>query len=132
MDYRDINDMQLHDKVIHELKIALNQNDYDIYINPGSEKNAEISGNFPDVIMTRKNTRTADFILEVETKESVNYKECQDQWKKYSSEILATFYIVVPESSLKSAQELCKSHSINARFITYSINVNGSIEFDFK
>ncbi len=132
MDIRNLSDIQLHDKVILDLKDALNQVDYDIYTNPGSEKNAGISGNYPDIIMTKKGETKAEFILEVETKESVNISECQIQWRKYSSEILATFYLVVPDVSLKSAQEFCKSQRINARFITYSIKLNQEIVFDFK
>ncbi len=126
-------DLSLHDRVIEEIKDVLNQEDYDIYTNPGSEKNAGIADNYPDVIMTLKGETTVRYILEVETAISVTVTECLSQWKKYSSEIEATFYIVVPKSHLKVAQELCKSQGINARFATYVIeSADNTIEFVFN
>ena len=63
MAQRTIETTSLHDRVVREIKNNLNQRDFDIYINPGSEKNAGISGNYPDVIMTTKGEKTVKFIF---------------------------------------------------------------------
>ena len=110
----------------------LNQRDFDIYLNPGQEKNAGIGGNYPDVIMTPKSEKTARFILEVETNDSVTKNEAEGQWKKYANEINATFYLVVPEASAFKARELCKQAGVNARFATYDIDTTGNITFNFN
>lgn len=121
----------IHDKVVHDIVSHLNTETYDVYINPGQEKNAGIGDNYPDVILTEKNGTTVKFIMEVETVESVSQEEAMQQWKKYVSEINATFYLVVPISSLKKAKELCQREGINARFTTFSVN-GETINFDFQ
>lgn len=129
---RTIETTNLHDRVVREIKNVLNQRDFDIYLNPGQEKNAGIGGNYPDVIMTPKSEKTARFILEVETNDSVTKNEAEGQWKKYANEINATFYLVVPEASAFKARELCKQAGVNARFATYDIDTTGNITFNFN
>lgn len=125
------NNQGLHDRVISELPSVLNQIDYDIYTNPGQEKNVGIGDNYPDIIMTVKDQLNVKFILEVETEESVTQDEAINQWKRYAEEINATFYIVVPNNSLIKAQELCKRNDINARFATFTLT-NDTITFNFE
>lgn len=121
----------LHDRVVREIVSHLNQTRYDVYINPGQEKNAGIGDNYPDVIMTEKGTRTVKFILEVEVTESVTQDEAIRQWKKYATEINASFYIVVPIQSLNKAKELCQKNNINARFATFLLR-NNNLIFNFQ
>lgn len=121
----------IHDKIVHDIVSHLNTESYDVYINPGQEKNAGIGDNYPDVILTEKNGTTVKFIMEVETVESVSQEEALRQWKKYVSEINATFYLVVPISSLKKAKELCQREGINARFTTFSVN-GDIVNYDFQ
>ena len=125
------NNQGLHDRVINELPDVLNQRAYDIYKNPGQEKNVGIGENFPDIIMTLKDQSTVKFILEVETEDSVTQDEAINQWKRYADEIDATFYIVVPVNSLSKAKELCKRNDINARFATFNLT-NDTLTFNFE
>lgn len=129
---RSIETTGLHDRVIREIKNVLNQKDYDILLNPGQEKNANILGNYPDVIMAVKGIRKVKFILEVETSDSITKEEAEGQWKKYADEIKATFYIVVPEASASKAKQLCQQAGVNARFATYNVDGFGKISFKFK
>lgn len=121
---------ELHDRVVREIVKYLNQKDFDVYINPGQEKNAGISGFYPDVIMTTKNTTTVKFIMEVEVAESVTQEEAISQWKQYADGINATFYLVIPDKSLMKAKELCQSNAINCRYVTFSM-INDGISFNF-
>lgn len=121
---------ELHDRVVNAIKGALNQQDYDIYTNSGQEKNAHIGNNYPDVIMVKKGTTTAKFILEIEVSSTVTQDEALKQWKKYANEINATFYLVVPETSLDKAKKLCQNNNINVRFATFTVN-NNNINFKF-
>lgn len=129
---RTIETTGVHDKVVREIKKFLNQRDFDIYLNPGQEKNAGIGNNYPDVVMATKGTRQVKFILEIETTDSVTKEEAEGQWKKYADEINATFYIVVPESSAFKAKQLCQQAGVNARFATYDISLTGNITFKFN
>lgn len=128
---RSISDASLHDRVITEITNVLNQKDFDIYTNPGQEKNAGIGDNYPDVIMTEKGTTNVRFILEVETEASVTWEEAINQWKKYSTEINATFYLVVPQQLLNKAIILCQQAGINVRFASY-LNNNSSLDIKFN
>lgn len=122
----------LHDVVIQQIVSHLNQRDYDVYTNPGQEKNAGINNNYPDVVMTEKNGLTVKFILEIETAESVTEIEAEQQWKKYADEIKASFYIVVPDGMVAKAKELCVKYNVNARFASYSVGQNSVISFNFN
>ena len=122
----------LHDEVIKQIVGHLNNRDYDIYTNPGQEKNAGIAGNYPDVVMTEKGGLTVKFILEIETVSSVTELEASTQWKKYADEIKASFYIVIPSGVVTRSKEYCVKYGINARFASYSIGQNDVISFNFN
>lgn len=120
-----------HNRVIEEIVPRLNIEKFDIYTNPSQEKNAGIGDNYPDVILTDKGGKTVKFIMEVETADSVTSEESVKQWKKYFSEINATFYLVVPVTLLNKAKELCQKEDINARYTTY-FEKNGELIFEFQ
>ena len=122
----------LHDEVIRQIVGHLNHQDYDIYTNPGQQKNAGIGDNYPDVVMTIKNDTTVKFILEVEVAESVTENEASKQWKKYANEINASFYIVVPNGYVVRAKQYCVKFGINARFASFDVNQNDVITFNFN
>jgi hypothetical protein len=117
----------LHDKVIQLASDQLNKTNHDVYINPGSQKNVWIGDNYPDIVMTKKGTMTPEFIIEVETSDSVNIVEATNQWKKYATEIKASFYLLVPLSHKNIAIGLCKQVGISARFGTYQSDMFGNI-----
>ncbi len=117
----------LHDRVIQAASSRLDGTNYDIYTNPESQKNAGIGDNYPDIILTKKGERTLEFIIEVETSDSVNISEATNQWKKYSTGIKASFYILVPLNSKNAAINLCKQIGISARFGTYQVDTYGNV-----
>jgi len=119
MAIRNPDNDKLHDNVIQAATSRLDSKNYDIYTNPGSSKRNGIGGNYPDIILTKKGERTVKFIIEVETADSVNIIEATNQWKKYATEIKASFYILVPLASKNLAIKLCKQIGISARFGTY-------------
>jgi hypothetical protein len=121
------NNQFIHDNVIEAAISRLDYINYDIYKNPGQQKNARVGANYPDIILTKKGELTIQFIIEVETTDSVNLIEASHQWKKYSTEIKASFYILVPLLSKKLAISLCKQIGISARFGTYQVDTLGNI-----
>lgn len=127
MAHRNPHDQSLHDRVIDAAIGYLNTTEYDIYQNPGSFKNAGIANNYPDIIMTKKDDKTVEFIIEVETKESITLSEASNQWKKYFTEITATFYLLVPFESKNVTLNLCRQLGITVRIGTYKVGFNGNI-----
>lgn len=126
MAFRVSQNAALHDRVIQAAASRLDSANYDIYTNPGSQKNNGIGQNYPDIILTRKGDLTVQFIIEVETADSINAVEAQ-QWKKYATEINASFYILVPIHAKQLAVLLCKQIGISARFGTYSLDHYGNV-----
>ncbi len=127
MSTRDQINQSIHDKVIDTASNEFDSKNFDIYKNPGQQKNAKIGNNYPDIIITKKDELTIQFIIEVETKDSVNLDEAKNQWEKYANEINASFYILVPLSSKKLAINLCKQVGISVRFGTYQVDFSGNI-----
>ena len=116
MAYRIPNSQKLHDKVIHFASSNLDKKNYDIYVNPNIEKNAGVGLHYPDIVLTEKGKNTVKFII-----------EATNQWKKYSTEIKCSFYILVPLNSKNLAISLCKQVGISARFGTYKTDVYGNV-----
>ncbi|SFS81811.1 hypothetical protein [Lutibacter maritimus] len=127
MSNRNYNNQSLHDKVINSASNFLNTSEYDIYINPSSQKNAGIGELYPDIILTKKGKNTVEFIIEVETSDSINLFEATNQWKEYANKIQASFYILVPLNFLNNAEILCKQVGISARFGTYEVDFLGNV-----
>ncbi len=121
------NNESLHDRVIQAAVSWLDSVNYDIYTNPGRIQRNGIGENYPDIILTKKGQRTVEFIIEVETTDSVNISEATNQWKKYANEIKASFYILVPLDKKNLAINLCKQIGISARFGTYQTDFLGNV-----
>jgi hypothetical protein len=121
----------LHDRVIDEAVKHLNQTNFDIYKNPGSHKNAGIGDKYPDIIMTKKGQKIVNFIIEVETVDSINITEATEQWKKYATEINASFYLLVPETSKIKAITLCNQVGISVRYATFRVDKFNNILIKF-
>jgi len=127
MAIRNYTSQSIHDKVIQVAATQLNKSNHDVFINPGSLHNVWIGDNYPDIVMTKKGTMVAEFIIEVETPDTVNIIEATNQWKKYALEIKASFYLLVPLSHKNLAISLCKQVGISARFGTYQSDGFGNI-----
>ena len=124
---RSYRNQSIHDKVIQVAALNLDRRNHDVYTNPNNERNVWIGDNYPDIIMSKKGTSTVEFIIEVETADSVNIVEATNQWKKYATEIKASFYILVPLTHKLIAINLCKQVGISVRFGTYEIDLMGNV-----
>ena len=65
MSTRDQINQSIHDKVIDTASNEFDSKNFDIYKNPGQQKNAKIGNNYPDIIITKKDELTIQFIIEV-------------------------------------------------------------------
>ncbi len=124
---RDYNNQSLHDNVISFAVDNLDKVNHDVYSNPGSFKNAGVGQMYPDIIITKRNSNTIEFIIEIETADSINITEATNQWKSYADGINASFYILVPESEKQKAINLCKQVGISARFGTFATDYFGNV-----
>lgn len=106
-----------HDTVIQTAYNNLDKINHKVYINPNQQRNTNINGHYPDIIITPANDNTVKFTIEVETADSINNAEVP-QWRNYS-QLGGTFYLLVPFASKQVAELLCMQNDIKARFGTY-------------
>lgn len=107
-----------HDVVIQVAANNLDRVRHRIYTNPNQQKNTHINGHYPDIIITPINENTVEFVIEIETEDSVNNNEAT-QWRIYS-QLGGIFYLLVPLQSKTLAELICRQNNIKARFGTYS------------
>ena len=86
---------------------------------------------YPDVIITPINSNTVQFIIEVETIESVNAFEATSQWKPYST-LGGTFYLLVPTAARVLTESICRQYGIQAKFGTYWLDESGRLNIDYE
>jgi ribosomal 30S subunit maturation factor RimM len=113
-----------HDSVIEAAYFNLDKVNHHVYKNPDQQRNTSIilknnEHYYPDLIITSVYDTTVKFIIEVETKDSLNNNEVQ-QWQKFS-QLGGTFYILVPFVSKSLTELLCRQNDIKARIGTYRL-----------
>lgn len=116
----------LHDRVVKYIESSLDSTKYDIHTNPGQEKNWHIRGQFPDILLTPKGSKSVQFVLEVETSDTITAEETRNQWKEYAN-LPGTFYLIVPKESLELAKIICAAQGIPAKFGYFTTNVRGEV-----
>lgn len=122
MAYRNFNIQNVHDNVIQVAADNLvRSGNYRVYTNPGTQQNTSIGNLYPDIILTPTNSNNVEFVIEVETADSVNANEAIMQWRTYSN-LGGTFYLLVPSESRILAGNICLQYGIQAKFGTWSIN----------
>lgn len=127
MAFRTSQNQSLHDKVIETVAKELDIVNFNVYTNPNVQKNTLVNSHCPDIIITKKGQNTVEFIIEVETADSINIIEATNQWKKFSNEINASFWILVPANSKHLAISLCKQIGITAGLGTYQVDNFGNV-----
>lgn len=126
---RHLDYQSIHDSVIQTAYNNLDKVNHDVYINPGTIKNTQVKGLYPDIIITNKNEKNVKFIIEVETQDSINQNEVQ-QWTDYSN-LGGQFYLLVPKNMKDTAELLCRQNNIKARIgIYYKDNSQMIIKYD--
>ena len=129
MAYRSPYLQTIHDRVIEVASSNLQA--WTVYTNPGQQKNAYIGTAYPDIILANKNTNYIEYVIEVETAETVIAHEAANQWKAYS-QLPGTFYLLVPRETRQNAGFLCIQYGIQAKFATYWIDSNNNIQIQYE
>jgi hypothetical protein len=99
-----------------------------VHKNPNQQKNADIDGFYPDIIVCDKNgnVKTID---EIETEESITDSETE-QWKNFSRLDVGHFSLTVPEEKVNELLQLLAKHSISVSSVwAYTIGLNNAISF---
>ena len=132
MAYRNSQSQSFHDQVIQIAADNLRRTgNFIVYTNPDGQHNTKIGELYPDIILTPQNSNTVQFIIEVETADSVNASEAINQWKSYST-LGVTFYLLIPSSSRALAESICRQYGIQVKFATFWIDNNSQLIINYE
>ena len=131
---RETKNQSLHDEVIAEVTDAL-LNKYQIaYMNQGIMKNRAIKGKYPDLILFKTyeddNNNNPITIAEIETDDTIDEYELEEQWLEYLQLGVPFFKLIVPDKSLQKVQKLLKDFKIESEvdLFYYTIDEFGNID----
>lgn len=132
MAYRNYQTQNIHDQVIQVAANNLGRTgNYRVYTNPGTQHNTRIGELYPDIILTPPTSNNVQFVIEVETADSVTANEALAQWRAYSA-IGGTFYLLVPQTSRILAGNICRQYGIQAKFATWTINYKNQLIINYE
>jgi hypothetical protein len=112
---RPVREQLEHDRVIRLLQQRWRRK-YLVGMNQGNETTASVVHGeltlYPDLVLAPLNRpNKPEFVVEVETGESVNNLEAMAEWARLGR-LKAAFHLYVPTGSVDSARRLCTDHSI--------------------
>jgi hypothetical protein len=118
----------------HDLVVGKSADTYRLqggvaYTNPGSDKNHEIDGLYPDVVAKKSDGTIV--IEEIETETTVTEDECENQWKPYS-ELGHEFNLVVPVNKASLAQRFIRRSQLSVTLQTYAIRGSDVTFYDSR
>lgn len=115
---------EIYKKVLNRLYDGIKIERHDKFKNDRLyERKFAVGDLYPDIILTKKDTDTIDFIIEIVVKEHLNQDSLMKKWKPLSLKGL-TFYLLVPKANLKQVEKWCEAQKISVRFGTYEIKNN--------
>ena len=82
-----------------------------VHTNPGSQKNHEVDGLWPDVVLVDQ-AGNAQSVFEVETIDTVTSGHAAEQWVDYA-ELDVSFYLVVPERRESEAKLILRKLGVH-------------------
>lgn len=127
---RNSSSQTLHDLVIQKAYDSLDKISHNVYKNPGSSRNIAVNGYYPDIVITKIGSNIVEFIIEVETIDSITANEIE-QWKKFST-LCSNFFLLVPTIAKQRITNLCIQKGIKVKVGTFSLNSNGNILISYE
>ena len=131
MAVRNWSSQNLHDNVIQAAYNSLDKIGHDVYTNPNQQRITNVSGYYPDIIMTARNDKYVKWVIEVETYDTITQNEAINQWRTFAT-LGGQFYLLVPIGSLHLARNICIQNYIKARFGYYEVNAFGHIQITWE
>jgi phage gp16-like protein len=121
---------KIYEKVLKKLFDGLSTEHHEKYKNDKfSERKFSINDLYPDIILTKKDSKEVQFIIEIATEESVIKENINLIWKPLS-DIGPTFFLVVPKSKHKVVEKWCIDEKLKVRFGVFE-EKNDGIDLKF-
>jgi len=120
-----------HDLVIEATVEQLaNSAKYTILTNPGTEKNAAVGHQYPDIIVTERGSSKVRLVIEVETTDTVGEQELS-HWRALSG-LGPPMYLLTPYTATPDAERLCATAGIKCHHGYYHKDEMGRFKIVLK
>ena len=121
---------KLYSIILHKLYEGLKTENHEKFQNNRLEERKFAIGDlYPDIILTKKDSKEVDFILEIVVPTYLKKETLLKKWKPLS-EVGPTFYLVVPKEKHKIVEKWCSEEKLKVRFGTYEFE-NDQVELKF-
>lgn len=125
-----MNEKETYKKVLNRLFEGLKTDRHDKFKNDRlTERKFAVDDLYPDIILTKKDDTTIEFMIEIVVKEHISKAALLQKWLPLSQKG-TTYYLLVPKSTLKQVQKMCGDQKMQVRFGTYEIKQN-KVEIKF-
>lgn len=113
----------VHDFILKQVKGYLSEKYKGIHLNPSEEKNKDVGGFYPDIVVESHGHVVE--IYEVETESTVDDEEAKE-WAEFSK-LPVKVTVLVPSSHLKKARELAWEMKIASKIkvASYEVVIKG-------
>lgn len=116
-----MDEIDIYEKVLTRLFEGLKTERHDKFKNDRrDERKFAVDNLYPDIILTKKDSKTIEFMIEIVVKEHINQTVLLEKWLPLSKKG-PTYYLLVPKQNLKQVQKMCGDRKIQVRFGTYEI-----------
>lgn len=116
-----MDEKEIYQKVLTRLFDGLRTEKHDKFKNDRlDERKFAVDDLYPDIILTKKDSTTIEFMIEIVVKEHINKTSLLNKWLPLSKKG-PTYYLLVPKQNLKQVQKMCDDQKIQVRYGTYEI-----------
>lgn len=120
---------EIYTKVLQSLYEGLKTEKHEKFKNDRlTERKFAVGNLYPDILLTKKDSKEVDFIIEIVVSSYSNKETLEKKWKPLS-EAGPTFYLVVPKNQHKTIEKWCTEEKLKVRFGTYEIGNNVELKF---
>ena len=124
----------LHDwvisKTVEKLYRTAREKKKEIYTNPNQEKNYDVKGLYPDIVVYNPKTKKVDAIDEIETVVGETEK---NQWKDFAELKIPYFSVTVPLDEVANAKKIINDNKIEVSSLwSYETNYPKEKAIKFK
>lgn len=116
-----MDEIDIYEKVLRRLFEGLKTERHDKFKNDRrDERKFAVDNLYPDIILTKKDSNTIEFMIEIVVKDHINQTALLEKWLPLSKKG-PSYYLLVPKQNLKQVQKMCGDRKIQVRFGTYEI-----------
>ncbi len=116
-----MNKTNIYQRVLDKFYRGINTEHHDRFKNNRfGECLFAVNGLYPDIILTERETKIIEFIIDIAIEDDINNRDSLDKWKQLSQNGVS-FWIIVPKNRLNLFETWALKEKIKVLFGTYEV-----------